>query len=86
MQALTRTYHWLGRDIVALADALCGGRVIFLLEGGYSPRHLGLNVVDSLRGVLDLPSADKYDAALLRDEPGDRVAAAVAEARRIHGL
>ena len=86
MQALTSTYHWLGAQIVAAADALCGGRAVFLLEGGYSPRHLGVNVVDTLRGVLGAPTADTYNAALLRDEPRDRVAAAVAEARRVHGL
>ena len=86
MNALTRTYHALCSKLADAADELCGGRIVFLLEGGYDLRGLSDSVADSMRGLLSLPSLDKFDKGMLADEPGDKVAAAVAEARRIHGL
>jgi hypothetical protein len=55
-------------------------------KGGYDLRGLSDSVADSVRGLLFLPSLDTFDKGMLADEPGDKVAAAVAEARRIHGL
>ena len=86
MQATTATFHHLATVLAATADTLCAGRLLFLMEGGYSPRHLGLNVVDTLRGVLGVASADTYSQALFRDEDGAKIAAALREARRVHGL
>ena len=83
---MTRTYHALCSKLADAADELCGGRIVFLLEGGYDLRGLSDSVADSMRGLLSLPSLDKFDKGMLADEPGDKVAAAVAEARRIHGL
>lgn len=86
MQATTAAFHSLAARLAASADALCGGRLAFLLEGGYSPRHLGENVADTLRALVGLASADRYNPDLLRDPPTDRVKAAIAETRFIHGL
>ena len=49
-------------------------------------KGLSDSVADSMRGLLSLPSLDSFDKGMLADEPRDKVAAAVAEARRIHGL
>lgn len=34
LQFRTSTYHALGARLKQLADQLCGGRIVFLLEGG----------------------------------------------------
>ena len=86
LQATTATFHALASRLVATADALCAGRLVFLLEGGYSPRHLGENVADTVRAVLGIPSTDRYNPALLRDPPTDKVRAAIDEVKVIHGL
>ena len=82
----SRTYHALCSKLGDAADELCDGRAVFLLEGGYDLTGLSSSFADSVRGLLSLPSLDKFDKAMLADEPGDKVRAAVAEARRIHGL
>lgn len=46
-------YDRLSRDLIRLAEELCGGRIVFVLEGGYSLRavaHGVLNVVYALLG------------------------------------
>ena len=63
-----------------------GGRCVYLLEGGYDLKALGEAVAETFRGSLGLPSADKFDPALLRDEPLDKLKTMLAETRRIHGL
>jgi acetoin utilization deacetylase AcuC-like enzyme len=63
-----------------------GGRCVFLLEGGYDLKGLGESVAETFRAVLDLPSVDKFNADLLRDEPTDKARALIAEAKRVHSL
>ena len=63
-----------------------GGRCVYLLEGGYDLKALGEAVAETFRGSLGLPSQDKFNAQLLRDEPLDKLSAVLTEARRIHGL
>ena len=69
LQMRTSTYHRLARQLAEAAQQLCGGRVVFLLEGGYDLKALGASVADSFRGLLGEPSADSFDPDLLRDEP-----------------
>ncbi|HET6681035.1 MAG TPA: histone deacetylase [Gemmatimonadaceae bacterium] len=42
----------LTRDLVARADAWCGGRLVSALEGGYDPERLGAACVAHLRALL----------------------------------
>lgn len=56
------------------------------MQGGYDLKALSESVCDSMRGVLGLPSEDKFNPQLLRDEPLDKVQESLREARRIHGL
>ncbi len=68
---------------VALAGELCGGRLVVMLEGGYSLMHLPLANLAILEGLLGLPPTftgrDPIGVdvpAALRDEERDAVAAA----------
>lgn len=59
---------------------------MYLLEGGYDLKALGEAVAEAFRGTLGLPSVDKFNPSLLRDEPLEKLAVTFKEARRIHGL
>jgi len=52
-------YAWLVRELMALADELCGGRLICVLEGGYHLQVLAHSVLTTfqvLRGETAVPS------------------------------
>jgi acetoin utilization deacetylase AcuC-like enzyme len=53
MQLEAEDYRWLGREIAALAQAGAGGRVVSLLEGGYSLEALRECSVAYLSGLLE---------------------------------
>jgi acetoin utilization deacetylase AcuC-like enzyme len=69
---------------VALADEVCGGRLVVMLEGGYSLMHLPLANHAILEGLAGLPPTFATDPvgvdvpAALRDAERAAVAAAVA--------
>ena len=88
LQLRSSTYHRLCADIRALAAALCGGRVAFLLEGGYDVERgaLGHSVADSWRALLGEPSRDADAAMRLQDEPLEKAKRAIREARAVHSL
>jgi acetoin utilization deacetylase AcuC-like enzyme len=50
-------YHRLTTGVRERADALCGGRLVSLLEGGYDPPRTGAAVVEHLRALAGLPPA-----------------------------
>jgi acetoin utilization deacetylase AcuC-like enzyme len=86
LQLRTSSYHRLCGGLKALADRLCGGRIVFLLEGGYDLDALGASVADSFLGLLGETSRDDFDPSVLPDEPVDKVKAVLQEAKRIHGM
>jgi acetoin utilization deacetylase AcuC-like enzyme len=54
MLATSATFRALARTLLALADELCGGRLILSHEGGYSTAHVpfcGLAVMEELSGI-----------------------------------
>jgi len=53
MQVEAGDYRWLGREIAALARSCAGGRVVSLLEGGYSLEALRESSVAWLAGLLE---------------------------------
>jgi len=53
MQVEAEDFHWLGLQIGALARECAGGRVVSLLEGGYSLEALRECSVAWLRGLLE---------------------------------
>ena len=89
LQFQTSTYHALGGRLKELADELCGGRLVFFLEGGYDLEALGASVADTWRGVLGLESEDRFAASqelYLYDEPIERCQEAITKAVAIHSL
>lgn len=65
MLVTARGYRQLTRELLDLADELCGGRLVMSHEGGYSPVYVpycGLAVIEEMSGI---PSGleDPYDFA-----------------------
>ena len=48
----TESFEWLTREPLALADELCGGRVVSVLEGGYNLEALGDSVTVHVQELL----------------------------------
>jgi acetoin utilization deacetylase AcuC-like enzyme len=90
MQLASSTYHYLAAACVALAADHCGGRCLFVLEGGYDLASLGEAAAEASRGVLGLPPmtppARELETAkrLLQPEPMDKVDAAIEDVLRRH--
>src|SRR4029077_17881701 len=54
MMAYSETFRSMTRTLMAVADELCGGRLVLSHEGGYSPVYVpfcGLAVMEELSGV-----------------------------------
>lgn len=52
-------YTYLSQALKAMADELCGGRLVFTLEGGYHLRALAYGILNTLRVLLgDLTSEE----------------------------
>ncbi|CAG9460767.1 unnamed protein product [Pedinophyceae sp. YPF-701] len=80
------TYHYLTKQIRALAERLCGGRVVFLLEGGYNLEALAGSVSGSFAALLGGEEPDDPGSDALYEEPETRWRKAVSDVRAIHEL
>jgi hypothetical protein len=69
LQLESRTYHMLCGGLVSLAQELCDGRCMFILEGGYHQQSLAEAVVDSFAGILGLPVLSSGSNTVLPEEP-----------------
>jgi len=49
----TKGYYMLTKHLVSFADQYAGGRILFVLEGGYDPRALGDNIQACLAAMCD---------------------------------
>ena len=81
MELTGEGYAGMTRWLCALADELCGGRVCFLLEGGYAESGLADGVSGLLRALLDRAPLP----ALAELVPGSALAHAVGCVRAAHG-
>jgi acetoin utilization deacetylase AcuC-like enzyme len=45
-------YAWVTRELVGVADRHAGGRIVSLLEGGYSLSALGRSAAEHVRELL----------------------------------
>ena len=84
------TYREMTQRVMRAAERLCGGRVVFSHEGGYSPQYVpfcGAAVIDTLAGGPEvgdpfLPIVSGFGGQGLKEQER----AVVAEAARQHGL
>jgi len=76
-------YHLLGKKLAAIARKHCGGKVVFVLEGGYDLPALSHGVVNTLRGALDLPANDPLGPAPRREADVTRL---IEKLKITHGL
>ncbi len=86
MQLSLAGYDWLARACIALADKVCGGKIVFVMEGGYdlaALAHGWRNIARALLGLDDI--SDPYGPAQAR-EAARQVDSLITEARRIHQL
>ncbi len=78
-------YAQLTRKVMALADELCGGRLVVALEGGYALDVLAHAVLNTLR-ILAQPDAiisDPFGPAPVPERPVTRL---LAELQALHGI
>jgi len=78
-------YWVLAQTVVALAERLCGGRLVVTLEGGYNLEVLSRGVADTCRALLSdaAPGADPLGASPWPERPSEDV---VRGARLIHDI
>ena len=80
------TYHRLCTKLKELANELCEGRIVFLLEGGYDLIGLSEGVADSFRALVGDDSTDFGDIPGLRDEPEEKVRKILNEVKAVHQI
>jgi len=56
IQLSTEMYGWMTQQILTMSDALCAGRVLSLLEGGYNLNVLGPCIASHLEALNGTPS------------------------------
>ncbi len=76
-------YHLLGGLLANIARQHCGGKLVFVLEGGYDLPALSHGVANTLLGVLGQPPADPLGPAP-RSEPD--ITGLLARVKSLHGL
>jgi acetoin utilization deacetylase AcuC-like enzyme len=59
LQLTSQGYQALSNNLVALADELCSGQIVFILEGGYNPQALYEGVRSALQAMAGQPSTDE---------------------------
>jgi len=78
----TAGFDYLGRLLIAAASRLCGGKVVFNLEGGYNLDALAACVMDTATALLDLEAPVRPGPG----EPGPDLTDLLADFRRTHQL
>jgi len=77
-------YAWLARTLVALAEELCEGRLVFVLEGGYNTQALACGVLNTFYALLgDTTVVDPLGPS---PRPERDIGGYVADLRRLHNL
>jgi acetoin utilization deacetylase AcuC-like enzyme len=83
LQLSCNGYHRLGGMLAEIANRHCGGKIVFVLEGGYDPAALAHGVRNTLRGALGLPADDPVGPAPNREPAIDSL---IAKLKSLHSL
>jgi acetoin utilization deacetylase AcuC-like enzyme len=77
-------YAHLSRELVRLAEQLCGGRIIFVMEGGYNLDALGYGMCNLARVLLNEEIEDPLGQPEHGSEPD--ITSLLERARQLHRL
>ena len=87
LQMRSCTYYAVVQKLRELADEVCCGRLLFMLEGGYDAGALGESVVETWRACVGAPSNDvNAKKALPQPEPMEEVRALLQRVKYAHTL
>ena len=76
-------YHFLGKNLYEIARTHCGGKIVFVLEGGYDLPALSHGVINTMRGAHDLAANDPLGPAPHREPDATRL---IEKLKTTHGL
>ncbi len=79
-------YAWMSRELVRMAEELCGGRLLFTLEGGYDLDVLSHAIYNACRALMGLPEEGDLDPLGPSPYPESSVADIIRIVRQVHGL
>jgi acetoin utilization deacetylase AcuC-like enzyme len=85
LQLTSAGYQMLSDNLVSLADELCSGRVVFVLEGGYDPKALFDGVEAALSAMTGHTSPKKEEHDLNSQAEPD-IEAIIQAVEQTHGL
>lgn len=77
-------YQWLSEGLVNLAEEICNGRIVFVLEGGYNLEVLAPGVGNTFRSLLGVNAFDDPIGKCPWQEPD--IANLLSEIKRLHQL
>ncbi len=80
----TRGYYQITRTLVSLAEEICNGRIMFVLEGGYDPRALKDSIQACLAALIGHQDFDDYYGK--GPEIGRDIDSLIQEIQSIHHL
>jgi acetoin utilization deacetylase AcuC-like enzyme len=84
LQLTTRGFHQVSATLMALAREHCGGRAVFVLEGGYDPAAVREGILASLAAMAGLePPLDRLGSPPAKETDVTHLLSA---ARVLHGL
>ena len=78
------TFSWLSQQLVQLANELCGGKIVFALEGGYHLKALAESVANSCRVLMK--QSDFRDTLGEPATPQTDIGDLVQRLRELHGV
>jgi acetoin utilization deacetylase AcuC-like enzyme len=77
-------YAWITRTLVSLAEELCGGRIVFTLEGGYHLEVLSYGILNTFHALLSDETVEDPLGPSRWPEPD--ATDYIASLRQLHGL
>jgi acetoin utilization deacetylase AcuC-like enzyme len=87
LQLSLRGYDHITRELTGMAKELCGGKIVFVLEGGYNLTALAHGVLNVAYALLDEPILiDPLGAANHAKYPEPSITALIDKVRSIHNL
>jgi acetoin utilization deacetylase AcuC-like enzyme len=75
---------WISQTLIALAEELCDGHIVFTLEGGYNLQALSHGVCNSLKALLNRD--DFTDPLGQSPWPEPDIAGYLKDLKKIHKL